>query len=245
MKLFGTFLRSLSIHSSWNFWRMQNVGFAFAMIPAIRKSAGNREETASMLARHLQLFNTHPYMSGAIIGSVARLEEEKADPAEIANLKRTLMAPYAAMGDSLFWGSLKPFCAALAVFLALQGFLLAPAVLLLAYTPLHFWVRYKGFYEGYRNGRGAIDFIRKMNLPETARKFRWVSVVLLGVFAAFAAGIFLPAGEHGILYGMLRRLPLLGGALLCFALARRGIPVLAVLYGGFVLLFLTALLAKW
>lgn len=245
--MFGTFLRSLSIHSSWNFWRMQNVGFAFAMIPTIRKRTGDREETAAMLTRHLQLFNTHPYMSGAIIGSVVRLEESgNGDPAAIESLKRTLMAPYAAMGDSLFWGSLKPFCAVLAVFLALQGFLLAPAAFLLVYSPLHFLVRYRGFREGYKQGRGAIDFIRKLNLPETARRFRWMSVVLLGAFAAFAAGVSLPPpAEYGAGYGVLGRLPLFGAALFCFALVRRGIPVLAILYGAAILLFLTILLMKW
>jgi hypothetical protein len=60
--LLGIFLRSLTIQVSFNFWRMQNLGFAFAMLPMIRQQDGDRMRIAASLANHLQMFNTHPYL---------------------------------------------------------------------------------------------------------------------------------------------------------------------------------------
>ena len=52
---------------------------------------------------HLQMFNTHPYLTAAVIGSVVRLEED-GDKLEADHLKKAVMGPYAAIGDSFFWG---------------------------------------------------------------------------------------------------------------------------------------------
>ncbi|MFB3925966.1 MAG: PTS system mannose/fructose/sorbose family transporter subunit IID [Syntrophales bacterium] len=237
-----TFLRSLSIQSSWNFRRMQNLGFAYAMIPTIEKLGKDRNAISRMLTRHLQPFNTHPCMSAAIIGSVVKLEENLSgidDYAEVDALKKTLMAPYAAMGDSLFWGALKPFAAALAVLLALKGFLIAPLALVLVYNAFHFLVRIKGFEEGYRTGKGGIDFIRKLNLPQMSRRIRWMSVVLLGIFSAVVsrgtdAGVF---GPHRIIGGVFVFVIIL----VMYWLIREGISSLKLLYGFSILFILVAM----
>ncbi|MEN6463616.1 MAG: PTS system mannose/fructose/sorbose family transporter subunit IID, partial [Syntrophaceae bacterium] len=167
-ELWNVYVRSLSIHSSRNFWRMQNLGFAFSIAPVLKKLAENKEQAAKMLERHLQLFSTNPYMSGPIIGSVIKLEEELdrgGDCPDADQLKKTLMAPYAAMGDSLFWGSLKPFASAMGVLGALKGFLGAPLVVLFIFNPVPFWVSIRGFFEGYRRGKDGIEFLRTANLP--------------------------------------------------------------------------------
>jgi len=211
---------------------MQNLGFAFAMIPTIRFLSGDGEAKPRMLARHLQPFNTHPCMSGPIIGSVVRLEEDlcrdgRCDEAD--GLKTALMAPYAAIGDSLFWGALKPLAGLVGVVLALQGFLLAGLALLLVYNPLHFWVRLKGFLEGYWKGRDGVNFIRDMNLPRLNRLIRWTSVVVLGLLAWVVSGpAFLPVQDPGVL----SKGAVPAVVLICFWLIQRGVPVMGILYGG-------------
>jgi PTS system mannose-specific IID component len=231
-RLAGTYLRSLFIQSTWNFWRMQNLGFVFAMIPTIRFLSGDGEAKSRMLVRHLQPFNTHPCMSGPIIGSVMRLEEDLYRDGrceEADRLKTALMAPYAAIGDSLFWGSLKPLAGIVGVLLALKGFLLAGLALLLVYNPLHMWVRLKGFLEGYRKGREGVDFIRDMNLPRLNRMIRWMSVVVLGVLAWVVSGLSsVPVTDYGVLSkGVVPAV-----VLICFWLIQRGVPVLGILYGA-------------
>ena len=227
--LFSIFMRSLTIQVSFNFRRMQNLGFAFAMFPLIAEQRKDRTETGVFLARHLRMFNTHPYLVPSVIGSVARIEEEAFAAESAEDLKKALMGPYAAIGDSFFWGALRSFSAVAAVILALAGTLLAPLAFLLLYTPAQLWIRVKGFLEGYRCGRNGIDFIRALDLPKESVKIRYCSLILIGSLAAVAVDTAcrswsfppeLPGGAVGsVLF------------LLAFAGVRLGISSVKILYG--------------
>jgi PTS system mannose-specific IID component len=238
-ELCNVYIRSLSIHSSQNFWRMQNLGFAFSIAPVLKKLAENKEQASKMLERHLQLFSTNPYMSGPIMGSVIRLEEDLnsgGDCPEADQLKKTLMAPYAAMGDSLFWGSLKPFASAMAVLTALKGFLLAPLVLLLIFNPVPFWVRIRGFFEGYRRGKDGIEFLKIVNLPQMSMRLRWMSTVLMGILAFSVSTLnLLP-----LKFQIVEKITALVLILLCYWMLKQGISSFRILYGAFVLFIFAA-----
>ena len=236
------FLRSLLIHSSFNFWRMQNLGFAYAMIPLIRRKGADRKDVSGFLVRHLERFNTHPYLSGPVIGSIARLEEtmEEGQAGPICSeVKNTLMGPYAAIGDTFFWGAWRPFSAIMAVLLAREGFILAPVFFLIVYNPPHFWVRCRGFLEGCRRGRDGIGFISVMNLPAAAGKIRWLSLAMLGVLAALAAQSTGHAigSDPAFVPGALS----LAVVLLCFWLLKMGATAILLLYGMAALLTLFSL----
>ena len=226
--LLGIFFRSLTIQVSFNFWRMQNLGFAFAMLPLIRHREGDQVRIAAFLSSHLQMFNTHPYLASPVIGAVVRIEEE-GRTSEAVDLKKALMGPYAAIGDSFFWGALRSLSAVGAVILALAGTLLAPLAFLLLYTPAHLRVRVKGFLEGYRCGRNGIDFIRALDLPKESIKFRYLSLILIGFLAAVAVDT---AGRS---WNFPPEMP--GGAvgsallLLVFTGVRLGISSVKILYG--------------
>jgi len=242
-RLRSAFLRSLFIQSAWNFWRMQNLGFAFAMIPSIRFLGRDSEEKSRMLCRHLESFNTHPCMSGPIIGSVMRVEEDlclggNCDEAD--RVKKALMAPYAAMGDSLFWGSLKPMAGIVAALLALKGFVAAGIVLLLLYNPLHLWIRLKGFLEGYRKGKDGVDFIRGMNLPRLSGMIRWMSVLALGGLAWAVSGM--PVFISAVPAGVVHKAAALGVVLVCFWMIRKGVSALSILYGASAVMLVAGLL---
>ncbi|MFH1079490.1 MAG: PTS system mannose/fructose/sorbose family transporter subunit IID [Pseudomonadota bacterium] len=234
--LIRIFFRSLFIQSSFNFWRMQNLGFVFALIPLIKSSGSNRVETSRALNRHLQMFHTHPCLTGAVLGSVVKLEEEAQDGQEIEDLKKTLMGPYAAMGDVFFWGSWRPFAAIGGVVLMMEEMLWAPLIFLILYNPVSFYVRLRGFIESYRRGRRGIDFIGGLHLPAFAGKVRWMSVVLLGILAAaisrnagYACAV-IPNLLMGILFS--------GVILLCFWMITRGISAMKILYGSVAFLLL-------
>lgn len=221
------FLRSLTIQASFNFWRMQNLGFVFAMLPLFRLGKGDQRGPAE-LARHLRMFNSHPYLAAPIIGAAAKLEEEN-EGEEADRLKNALMGPYAAIGDPFFWGALRTFSAAAAVILALQGHLAAPLAFLLLYTPAHLWIRGKGFWEGCRRGKEGIDFIRDQDLPRLGAKIRALSLIPVGVLAAAAADtarFFLTSPAE---------IPVKAAALvlvlLCLLGIRRGISRVGILYG--------------
>ena len=56
-----TYFRSTFLLGSFNFERMQSIGFAVSMIPAIKRFYTKKEDQAEALTRHLEFFNTQPY----------------------------------------------------------------------------------------------------------------------------------------------------------------------------------------
>ena len=123
--------RSTFLQGSWNYERMQNLGWAYALIPAIKKLYTSKEDRASALERHLEFFNTHPYVAAPIIGVTLALEEEKANGAEIDNtaiqgVKIGMMGPLAGIGDPVFWFTVRPILGALGASLAMAGNVVGP-----------------------------------------------------------------------------------------------------------------------
>ncbi len=222
------FLRSLTMQASFSTWRMQGLGFAFTMLPRIRRENADPAGIAAAFSRHLQMFNTHPYLASAVIGSVVKIEEE-GDPEGADHFKRSVMGPYAAIGDAFFWGALRSLAAAASVFAALMGAPMAPWAFLLIYSPAHLWVRGKGFWEGYRRGKGGIDFVRGLNLPALTARIRAGSLVLVAVLAAWATeSARRPADLQG---EILLKAGALLFTMLCYWGIRKGISSVKILYG--------------
>jgi PTS system mannose-specific IID component len=222
------FIRSLSIQASFNFWRMQNLGFVYALLPLFRRQRLDPRQMAAALGRHLKMFNTHPYLAAPIIGSVVKIEAEGAG-AEAAPLKDALMGPYAGIGDAFFWSALRSLVSVGTTILALSGFLWAPLAYLFLYNPSHFWVRAKGYWEGVRRGKNGIDFIRHLDLPGISGRIRFLALLLIGILAAVAADtVFPPDLFRGEMPAKATALALL---LLFFLGVRAGLSALTILYG--------------
>ena len=223
---------------------MQNLGFAFSLLPLARLPGRDRQRLVALLTRHLQLFNTHPYLSAPIIGSVVRMEMDnmEADKAGAAtvNLKNALMGPYAALGDPFFWGAMKPLASVFSALLALQGYLLAPLALLLLYNPVHLWVRVRGFVEGYRRGKEGIDFIRCLELPQLTGRIRWISLSGLGAIAALIS-YFIHTPSLGSPVEFLTPVVFLSLIILCYWGIRNGISQVKIIYGMFIISCLLSL----
>ena len=123
--------RSTFLQGSWNYERMQNLGWAYALIPAIKKLYTSKEDQAAALQRHLEFFNTHPYVAAPIIGVTLALEEERANGAEIDDtaiqgVKIGMMGPLAGVGDPVFWFTVRPILGALGASLAMAGNIVGP-----------------------------------------------------------------------------------------------------------------------
>ena len=112
-----TYIRSTFLLGSFNFERMQSIGFAVSMIPAIKRFYTKKEDQAEALTRHLEFFNTQPWVASSIMGVTAAMEREKAagkdiDEAAITNVKLGLMGPLAGVGDPIYWGTARIVLAA-------------------------------------------------------------------------------------------------------------------------------------
>lgn len=198
--LLRVFWRLLFLQASWNRRGMQNLGFAYAIDPALRKLYPDPARRKEALRRHLNFFNCHPYMAAAIVGGAIHHEELVAAGAEAEGLplryKATLQGPLAAIGDGFFWTALRPFFGAVAaVGVLLLGW---PAIVatLVVYNTIHLALRTMLFRAGYGLGDAVITEIARWNLPFAAERFRIGGAILCGI--AIAIVLFQATGEVGI-----------------------------------------------
>lgn len=124
-------IRSWLLQGSWNYERMQNGGWAFALIPVLKKLYPGKEEASAALKRHLEFFNTHPYVAAPILGVTMAMEEDRAngapiDDKTIQGIKVGMMGPLAGIGDPVFWFTIRPIVGSIAASLAASGSLIGP-----------------------------------------------------------------------------------------------------------------------
>ena len=150
------FIRSNLHQGSWNYERMQALGYCFAMVPVIKRLYTG-DERKQALKRHLEFFNTQPFVTAPILGVTAAMEEQKANGADIDDgaingLKIGLMGPLAGVGDPIFWGTLRPVAAALGASIALTGSILGPILFFVIFNAVRLAIRYYGVTYGYSKG---------------------------------------------------------------------------------------------
>lgn len=154
--LTSMFIRSNFHQGSWNYERMQALGYCFAMVPVIKRLYTG-DERKQALKRHLEFFNTQPFVTAPILGVTAAMEEQKANGADIDDgaingLKIGLMGPLAGVGDPIFWGTLRPVAAALGASIALTGSILGPILFFVIFNAVRLAIRYYGVTYGYGKG---------------------------------------------------------------------------------------------
>jgi len=182
--LLRVFARGLLIQASWSFERMQSLGFAYAIEPVLRKLYPVQSEYESRLKLHMGYFNTQPYLASFILGAVVRLEQDRAlgikTDADVQGLKSSLMAPLGALGDSFFWGALKPLAAVVAVALLMTGYWWAPFLFLVFYNIWHVGLRAGMLFWGYQSGGDAVALMTRHSLMKTAKRFKRITLAVLG-----------------------------------------------------------------
>ena len=215
-----TFWRTFPLQACFCFERMQNVGFAYMMIPALKKLYKNKKDISDALKRHLAIFNTTPAVVSFIAGAAIAMEEkfkkakdkgEEVDEESINAVKAALMGPLAGIGDSFFWGTFRIIGAGIGTSLAAKGSILGAILFLLIYNVPHLIVRYFGLKIGYKSGVG---FLASMNeggmvavLTEVAPfvfKLNRTKIVLQDIFDGIIKG-FLPLGFTFIIYALLEK----------------------------------------
>lgn len=156
--------RSNLFQGSWNFERMQALGFAYSISPVIKRlyPDPNSQERKDAIKRHLEFFNTQPFVAAPVLGVTIAMEEERAngkdiDDAAINGIKVGLMGPLAGVGDPIFWGTARPVFAALGAGLALNGSWLGPFLFFFLFNLLRLSVRYFGVTYGYKKGLDVVS----------------------------------------------------------------------------------------
>ena len=188
-------LRSTFLQGSWNYERMQNGGWCFAMIPAIKKLYTTKEDQIAALKRHLEFFNTHPYVASPVIGVTLALEEDK-----------------------VFWFTARPILGALGASLALGGSILGPILFFVLWNVIRWAFMWYTQEFGYNVGTKITEDLSGGLLQKVTKGAsilgmfvlgalieRWVSINFTPVVSkvtlsegAYIDWAKLPAGAEGI-----------------------------------------------
>lgn len=177
--------RSFFLQGSWNYERMQNGGWAFSMIPAIKKLYKTKEDRAAALKRHLEFFNTHPYVASPVIGVTLALEEERAngapvDDTAIQGVKVGMMGPLAGIGDPVFWFTVRPILGALAASLALTSNILGPILFFILWNIIRMGFMWYTQEFGYKAGSKITDDLSGGLLRDITKGASILGMFILG-----------------------------------------------------------------
>ena len=245
-----TFWRTFPLQACFCYERMQNVGFAYQMVPALKKLYPDKEEASKALKRHLAIFNTTPCVVPFITGASIAMEEkfkkarengEECDEESINAVKTALMGPLAGIGDSFFWGTLRIIAAGIGASLAAQGSILGAVLFFLMYNIPQLFVRYQGLKLGYKSG---VSFLENMSqggvialLTEVAKI---LGLVVVGSMCASMVALSTPlvismdgadVVIQDIFNSILPNILPLGLTFVIYKLLQKGIKTTTVLWG--------------
>lgn len=185
------FIRSIGYNASFNYERQLNLGWAYSLMPVLRKLYKDDEvQMRAALQRHLEFNNITPFICTLLFGITIALEEKNVESDEfdvdtINAVKVGLMGPLSAIGDSFFFGTLRVIAAGIGCSLALQGNVAGPIVYLLLFNIPNFLSRW--FLMGYGYNLGT-SFMQKVEESGILQKvFKGASILGLMVIGAMVA----------------------------------------------------------
>ncbi|EGT82692.1 PTS mannose transporter subunit IID [Haemophilus quentini] len=260
--ILSTYFRSTFLLGSFNFERMQSMGFCVSMIPTIKRLYSKKEDQAAALKRHLEFFNTQPWVGSAIMGVTAAMEQERAngakdvDDAAISGVKVGLMEPLAGVGDPIFWGTLRPVLAALGAGIALTGSILGPLLFFILINVIRAVTRWYGFKYGYEKGTEIVSDMGGGRLQKITQGASILGLFVMGSLVSKWTSINVPLeltryknqlGEEvvvtlqGVLNDLLPGLLALLLTFLCMYLLRKKVNAMVIIFG----LFGVGILGYW
>ena len=243
--------RSTFLLGSFNFERMQSMGFCVTMMPAIRRLYSKKEDQAAALKRHLEFFNTQPWIGSAIMGVTAAMEEERANGAEIddgaiSGVKVGLMGPLAGVGDPIYWGTARIILAALGASLALEnGNILGPILFFVGINLIRVITRWYSMNYGYQKGTEIVQDMEGGQLQKLTTGASVLGLFVMGGLVARWASLKIPleiaryknqAGEEvvttvqSVLDDLLPNLVPLLLTFLCMYLLKKKVSAIAIIF---------------
>ena len=200
--------RSQFLQASWNYERMQNLGWCYAMIPALRKLYPDKDDQIAFLKRHLEFFNTHPYVAAPVWGVELALEEQRAngapvDDAAIQGVKIGMMGPLAGVGDPIFWGTLRPVLGAFAASLAITGNILGPILFFVLWNIVRMAFLWYTMEFGYQQGAAIVKDLGGGLLQRITTGASILGMFIMGVliprWTSINIGAVISTTDHGSL----------------------------------------------
>ncbi|MGQ4891614.1 MAG: PTS system mannose/fructose/sorbose family transporter subunit IID [Candidatus Njordarchaeia archaeon] len=177
---------SFLLECSWNYERMQALGYLFSIFPALKEIYKDEETFKGAVREHLEFFNTNPFFAPMIVGmDVATEESMPGDFELVRNIKVGLMGTFAGLGDSL-------------IYLAIGGVLLivgssfaqqaltnpfmawVPLLVLIIFNAIFIPFRIYFGYLGYRRGLGISKTFTGERVGPLRETFEWLALFSVG-----------------------------------------------------------------
>ena len=166
---FNVMWHSQFLQGSWNYERMQNGGYAYSMIPALRKLYPDKKDLAAALQRHLVFFNTHPYLASPVLGVTLALEEDKANGADVED--------EAVQGVKV---GIRPILGALGASMALSGNVVGPILFFVLWNLIRLGFLWYTQEFGYKAGSAITKDVSGGLLQKVTRGASMMGMFVLG-----------------------------------------------------------------
>ncbi len=201
-----TVFRSFLLQAVFNFERYQSIGFVFSLLHILKKNISDPNLLKDIMLRHLDIFNTQPYMGCFVIGNVARMEIEGRDAKDIVNIKQALACTYASIGDRIFWSRLRCIEAYSTLLLGIffyyflntefhsYGLIISAIVPTLLYFTYTVYIRYIGLLYGFECGGAkncGLDSFNWNRMIKTLSRISFFMSVITAVVVLFIYGYFI------------------------------------------------------
>jgi PTS system mannose-specific IID component len=168
----------------WNYERMQSVGYAFSILPILKKTRPGAEEFKEAFLTNLNFFNTNPVVGAPlIIGAHIALEEAGASLETTEGLKVGLMGPLAGVGDTLVWALYNSIIFSIGSVMALQGNVLGPILVILLVLIPYLAVRYWQFFWSYNQGTNLVANLGSGAIRRITELATITGLIVVGGFA--------------------------------------------------------------
>jgi mannose/fructose/N-acetylgalactosamine-specific phosphotransferase system component IID len=171
-----------SFQISWNYERMQALGFCWAIIPVLRYLHEDDRTFAEAMQRHLAFFNTSPIIGGPfILGSTIAMEESST-ASSADGIKVAMMGPLAGIGDALTFVVYNSIIFILASQWAQEGLIIGPIFAAVMVLVPYYLVRRWQFNFGYRQGKNLVLHLASGALQRFNEGLIVLGLIVLGGF---------------------------------------------------------------
>ena len=188
--LMGCFLRTYLTGAAYNPRGLQNIGFTFAIEPALAALYGPGKKLRDARLRYARNYNCHSFFTPMLLGIFLRMEAEIAagrlNPAVHESIKDTTANTLSAIGDSLFNGTALNTWAVAVACLVLAGLPMAAVALTAVLFVLLQFFKIATFILALRKGLAVLLFLRRFDLINWGDRFKYVNALLLTLFLCLA-----------------------------------------------------------
>ncbi|WP_235921173.1 PTS system mannose/fructose/sorbose family transporter subunit IID [Lentzea tibetensis] len=171
-----------SFQISWNYERMQALGFCYAIEPVLRRLNPDPADYSTALKRHLQFFNTSPFIGGPLVLGAAVAMEEAGAKSSAHSLKVALMGPLAGVGDTITFALYNSIIFTIGASWALQGSIFGPIFTAVMVLVPYFAVRRWQFVWAYQQGSKLAARLATGALTRLTEGATVLGLIVLGGF---------------------------------------------------------------